>query len=305
MHNPKICISMSSKITSEKYDIVKMERLKHYLETNAERGNARHYEIFVDNLKAVDKTNDPGCFDDYNMYMNEDSKVIKVLIYTTSETSPRNDKFIFTITNTEEEKRKQEKKQSELNGIEIQSKIDTAITAERERLNTEKLKEELEVKTKQLAEAEEYIDQLTGALKTEKDKKYNPREISFGNIASIAIEEVIKRNPAWAKKVPLIGALSGLMGTEQPSDLSGTENKTTTEETTASFSKKAQEPSPQSEDTETKVKLGFFRQMEEAFSEEQLTMMLQITQGLMAKPEQLPVVYELVTSQGDAEKKAA
>lgn len=95
------------------------------------------------------------------------------------------------------------------------------------------------------------------------------------------------------------------MGTEQPNDLSGTENKTNTEETTVSFAKKTQEPPPQSEDTETKVKLDFFRQMEDAFSEEQLTTMLQITQGLMVKPEQLPVVYELVTSQVDAEKKAA
>src|SRR6266498_1633907 len=130
MHLLKICTSMSSKITTEKYDVVKMERLKHYLEANAERDKPKYYEIFVDNLKVVDKTNDPACFDDFAMYMNEESKIIKVLIYSSTETSPRNDKFIFTITNAEEEKRKQEKKQSELNGFEIQNKIDSAITTE-------------------------------------------------------------------------------------------------------------------------------------------------------------------------------
>ncbi len=296
---------MSSKITTEKYDVVKMERLKHYLETNAERDKPKYYEILVDNLKVVDKTNDPACFDDYTMYMNEESKIIKVLIYSSTETSPRNDKFIFTIANTEEEKRKQEKKQSELNGFEIQNKIDSAITTERERMNTEKMKEELEAKTQQLEEAEEYIDQLTEELQVEREKKYNPREIQFGNIASIAIEEVIKRNPTWSKKVPLIGALSGLLETEQPSVSDVRENKTASEETNASFAKKIKEPVQKDLDKETKARLEFFEQMEENFTEEQLSMMIQITQTLMVNPEQLSTVYELVLPQEESDKETA
>jgi len=296
---------MSSKITTEKYDVVKMERLKHYLETNAERDKPKYYEIYVDNLKAVDKTNDPACFDDYTMYINEDSKVIKVLIYTSTENCPRNDKFIFTIVNTEEERRKHEKKQSELNGLEIQTKIDSAITAERDRLNTEKLKEELDEKTKQLEEAEEYIDQLTEELQVVKEKKYNPREIQFGNIASIAIEEMIKRNPAWSKKVPLIGALSGLLETEQPTVLDGTEKKTTSEETTASFAKTIKDPVQEDLDKETKAKMEFFEQMEENFTEEQLNMVIEIIQSLAVKPEQLTTVYELVLSKEESDKEAA
>ena len=296
---------MSNKITTEKYDVVKMERLKHYLETNAERDKSKYYEIFVDNLKVVDKTNDPACFDDYAMYMNEESKIIKVLIYSSTESSPRNDKFIFTITNIEEEKRKQEKKQSELNGFEIQNKIDSAITAERERMNTEKMREELDAKTKQLEEAEEYIDQLTEELQAEKEKKYNPREIQFGNIASIAIEEMIKRNPTWSKRVPLIGALSGLLENEQPGVSSSTENKTASEETSASFAKKINEPAQENHDKETKAKLEFFQQMEENFTEEQLNMVIEIIQSLAVNPEQLPTVYELVLPQEESEKEAA
>lgn len=45
---------MSSKITQEKYDLVKIERLKHFLESAHEKGKPKFYEIFVDNLKAVD-----------------------------------------------------------------------------------------------------------------------------------------------------------------------------------------------------------------------------------------------------------
>jgi hypothetical protein len=294
---------MSSKITTEKYDLVKMERLKHYLETNAERDKPKYYEIFVDNLKAVDKTNDPTCFDDYTMYLNEDSKVIKVLIYSSTETSPRNDKFIFTIINTDEEKRKQEKKQSELNGFEIQTKIDSAITAERERMNTEKIREELESKTKQLEEAEEYIDQLTEELQAEREKKYNPKEMQIGNIAAIAIEEVVKRNPAWVKKVPLIGTLSGLIGNEQSVAVDETKNDTTSEETNVSFAKKVKEPENLNE--ETKVKLEFLQWMEENFSEEQFNMIIEIVQSFAAKPELLATVYELISPEEESGKEAA
>lgn len=172
-------------------------------------------------------------------------------------------------------------------------------------MSNEKLKDELQAKTKQLGEAEEYIDQLTEELQNERARKYNPREINFGNIASIAIEDVIKRNPSWAKKVPLIGALSGLLGTEQPDGLDGTENKTAQQEATASFTKKTIEPAAENEDSETKTKLEFFQQMEENFTEEQLTMMLQITQVLMVNPEQLLAVYELVLPQAEAGKEAA
>ena len=79
---------MSSKITQEKYDLVKIERLKHYLESAAEKGRPKFYEVYVDNLKAVDKTCDPEAFDEYLVYMGEDTRMVKVLIYTSTESCP-------------------------------------------------------------------------------------------------------------------------------------------------------------------------------------------------------------------------
>src|SRR5689334_10945369 len=95
---------MSSKITQEKYDLVKIERLKHYLESSQEKGKPKFYEIFVDNLKAVDKTSDPDQFDEYLVYMSEDTRMVKVLIYTSTENCPRNDKFLFIVTSPENER---------------------------------------------------------------------------------------------------------------------------------------------------------------------------------------------------------
>src|SRR5690348_1197746 len=108
-----------SKITTEKYDPIRIERIRHFLESSAEKGKPKFYEIFVDNLKAVDKTDDTACFDEYKMYLDGNTQLIKILIYTSTENCPRNDKFIFSVHNPNEEK-----KQAQLDGLEIQNKID-------------------------------------------------------------------------------------------------------------------------------------------------------------------------------------
>ena len=38
-------------VSNEKFDQLKIDKLKHFLEDMAAKGNPRPYEIFVDNLK--------------------------------------------------------------------------------------------------------------------------------------------------------------------------------------------------------------------------------------------------------------
>lgn len=101
-------IFVISKITTEKYDPVRIERIRHYLESCTEKGKPKFYEIFVDNLKAVEKTDDTTCFDEYKMYIDDNTQMVKILIYTSTENCPRNDKFIFSLHNPKEEKRQEQ-----------------------------------------------------------------------------------------------------------------------------------------------------------------------------------------------------
>jgi hypothetical protein len=52
-------------ITNEKYDQLKIDKLRHFLMEMAAKGQVRPYEIFVDGLKVVPKTEDPKDFDNY------------------------------------------------------------------------------------------------------------------------------------------------------------------------------------------------------------------------------------------------
>jgi hypothetical protein len=194
---------MSKTITTEKFDAIRFEKIKHLLESHAERGKARYFEIFVDNLKVVDKTNDIGSFDDYLLYLDDKTKMIKLLLYSPCESSPRNDKFFFTLDSAEEK--------SALGSIEVQDKIAMAINTERERQKTESLLEEVKILNEELEEANETIDTLYKQLEKERITKVDDsKQVKLGAVASIAIEQLLKRNPNILSKIPLLGLLSGL-----------------------------------------------------------------------------------------------
>jgi hypothetical protein len=290
---------MSSKISTEKYDLVKLERLKQYLENNAGKGNPKFYEIYVDNLKAVDKTNDPACFDDYQMYQNEDTRIIKVLIYTSTENCPRNDKFIFTLRDPYQEKR-----QEELNGAEIENKITTAIQQERNRNQLEQLQKELEETKLKLEECEQYSGELEDKLEAvEKEfeafrkKRVALSEMNTGKLVGFATDYFIKNYPDLSRKLPVISTLSGLLAGEDDAEqlLTGIgDNKNETAESQASFRKKETSEQPQQPDPATQTKLAFFSQMEEAFTESQLEKVIDIIHRLAAEPNQVDTVHALL-----------
>lgn len=286
---------MSSNITTEKYSLPRIERIKHYLESCAEKGRSRFYEIYVDNLKAVDKTDDTQVFDEYQVYVDENTQMVKIVIYTSTENSPRNDKFIFTLNQAAG-------KQESLNGAEVETRISNAIQQERERNQLSGLQKELEVKQQELAEAEEYIEKLEenleGAQKELvelKERKVTLSEMSAGKVAGYLTEYLVQNHPAIAKKIPGISTLSGfLTGNE------GADNESNSAEPAASFSKKAGMNGVEKDPSDA-IKLQLFSQMEKAFSEEQLKQVVEIIHGLMYQPEMIETLHPLVVTEQNPE----
>ena len=67
-------------IQFDKFDQQKVDRLKSHLEAQAKRSSAKFYEIYVDGLKAVQKTDDPNDFEGYEDYMTAETKEIKIVL---------------------------------------------------------------------------------------------------------------------------------------------------------------------------------------------------------------------------------
>jgi len=247
----------------EKYDPIKLEKLKQFLEGKAIKGSPRYYEIHVDNLKVVEKTNSLDDFDTYEEYLYDDVKEIVVQIYTTSIKSPRPlSRHVFLL---EGEKREEPKKTESLSGTDNEKLINTA----KEQWTAERVKEDLETTKQKLKEAEGYIEILTGKLE-EKGKSDDMKDL--GNVL---IKDVLPH---------FLGNKSS-----DGKTLSGSEEKKG--ETT--FQKKTAETNNTLSD-EDKRHLEFIRALEEQFDEEQMSTVLKIVNTLGENKENIKSVASLL-----------
>lgn len=272
-------------ITSETYDQLKIDKLKLYLQTQADRNAARYYEIYVDNLKAVHKTNDIQEFDSYEDYMTEDTDRIRILVYSTNSQSPRNDQYVYRMKKQEEQKTIVQ--QQGLSGIEIESRMEEKLQTHRERWEHEALVKELEQTKQQLKESEEYAEKLVAELQEYRSKKLHWGNVNLGELASVVVEGIVRRNPQMVAKLPGGEALAGII--EQDNKERGT--TTTTQETEVSFKKKSDTPELSDEE---KGYLNFMRGIAESFDDEEIVILTQVITKLEEDTTQLKPVAELL-----------
>src|SRR5690349_12428861 len=155
---------MTMPVTNDVYDQLKIDKLKHFLETQFEKGHPKPFEIFVDNLKVVSKTDDPKEFDSYEFYMNEDTEKVRILIYN-SNLSPRNDQYCFMVQKTMGGSKS-------LNGLgEIEGIIQEKLAARDREYEMNRLREELESTKQELEETEDYAEKLEEEIKHLKENK--------------------------------------------------------------------------------------------------------------------------------------
>jgi len=262
-------------VSNDKYDQLKIDKLKHFLQEMANKGTSRPYEIFVDNLKVVPKTEDPKDFDNYEYYMNEDTEKIRILIYN-SALSPRNDQYCYYL--------QKNKIDNSLNGLgEIENIIQEKLSARDREHELVRLKEELEETKKQLEESEDYAESLEEQLEEAKSTKYKLGKLDLVELGGAVLEKLaVKNSPALEK----IG-LGGLMGAET--------NTSTVEDTEASFQKK------NVNNAEIKPEhlqyIPVLQQLDAAFDEEQLKTVMQVLGKFSEDPEQLKTVAELLNIQ--------
>jgi hypothetical protein len=272
-------------VSNEQFDQQKIDRLKHFLETMAAKGQARPYEIFVDHLKVIPKTDDPKEFDNYDYYLHEDTEKIAILIYNT-HASPRNDKYCFYL-------QQGVKKQGQgFNGLgEVEEIIQEKLAARDKEYAFKKLQEDLAAVEQQLSEAEEYATELEQQLQDAKSNKYKLGNINMGELASIALEGFVRRNPQLIAKLPGGEALAGVLALDSSDKV---QEQAIEPATQASFQKKI------STDTlteEQKRHSSFLAQLEQVFDETQLETMMHIIQRLAEQPHQLETVKQLLNKQ--------
>lgn len=245
-------------IINETFSQPKINRLKSFLLRAAEKGNAKYYEIFVDSLKVIEKTNDHEEFEVYEDFVNADTKEISVLIYNTPN-SPRNDKYNFSLIEPKKEEEKDKEEEKGLSGAEVQKIVSDSMEQQRKDDLIKSLQKEKEALEKQVGEAESYIGQLQDLLEKEKDNKYKLGKINVGELASVALEGFVRRNTKMLAAVPGAEALAGIIEADNNEREKAAKEAPKEEESEVSFKKKGGETALSEEEKECYEVLKFLQ----------------------------------------------
>ncbi len=276
------------------YNDVKLSQFKMWLHDMVDKGEGKFIEVYVNDVKVVPRTSKIESLDDHKVYLEDTTETVKVFVYNT-ENSNRYTQFLFFIEKkkpAEVAEQVQAPQVIGLSGIELENKITERLTValmqERERWQNELMKREFETCKKDLSDAEEYIEDLEQKLSHYKSKKLHWGDVNLGDVASVIVEGMVKRNPHWVAKLPGGDALAGLIAQE-----STTENATAEViENEVVFKKKT--PNEEGMSEETKAQLGFLKQLESHFNQEQLDKIMLILQSFVEVPNNIETVFELL-----------
>ncbi|HRE98810.1 MAG TPA: hypothetical protein PK637_18755 [Flavobacteriales bacterium] len=220
-----------------RYCDAKLSQMKMWLEDMAAKDEAKNYEVYVDDTKVVPRTKNIERFDDHCSYMDEDTKVVKVFVYNT-ENSHRYKQYIYHLK--EEEKQKEKP----LDGIEVEKSINERLSHERERWESQRLKDKIAELENKLQEAEDYIEKLTSLnekLKAENDE-------NKGKTGWLGLAEKALSNPVVMMKV---GQLAGVLPKKEiDKPLDGTDEEEEPEVTITKKNRKPENESGQEEESE-------------------------------------------------------
>ncbi|MDP3558098.1 MAG: hypothetical protein Q8T03_12065 [Bacteroidota bacterium] len=287
-------------IQFDKFDQQKIDRLKSHLESMAAKSTPKFYEIFVDGLKAVPKTDEPKEFEGYEDYMTPDTNQIKIVIYC-SGASPRNDQYVFSM----KAKSNEEALDLGLSGISFAtfSKNDLKkLQFQREQkavANAEikELNEEIDGLYKELNEKSTYIAQLEDAIEIAKANGNKIGGIHAGEVLSIALDGLLKRN---LPKIVAATGMEGLAGLLEENNNTQTETKNQPE-TEVTVKKKQSEPTQELSEQE-KHFLALYRAIQKHFSEEEMDSLIEIIEILSKDKSKIDLILELLSEEVPEEK---
>jgi hypothetical protein len=280
--------------TIEKYDQAKIDSIRRFLESKVGKVNKenepmeRYYEIYVDNLKVVERTNDLDDFCGYMDFLQDGTKEVRIIIYTASATAPKvTSKHIFKMQAEEP------KKETGLSGVEVQNLVSDGITQAKLGWDYNALEQKYAEALKDLKDANEYADSLEKAVEELKLKK-NSTDINIGNALSIAAEGLLRRNVHLLAKIPMAKGLAGILAEDNER---GGKQEESSEQPVSETSFKEKEPE-QSLSNEEKQVLQFVKGMQRTFSDDQLGKIQEIIHSFAAdKCRIMDVIAFLNTSQ--------
>lgn len=292
-------------VTFEIYDAEKISYLKSMIEAAAITDKPRPFEIYVDGLKVVPKTDKTDNFDKYEDFMNPNVRAVKFVVYN-SKNTPRNDKFFFSMNAQTAE----EAFEAGLGNTQDKSySTDDLEKIKEERIF--KLAESIEIKNlkKQIADLcdirdnqeaiiskkDSEIIRYEKALELAEENRNTFKGLNVGSVLADVAEAIIRNNTASIAKVPGLSGIAAFID-EDTKQKYGTKQTPPSQETEGSFRKKGQA----SENTATELTeqqkefIRIFGHLQKHFNEPEMGQVFAILDFLSQNKADLITVLELL-----------
>ena len=287
-------------IVNQKYNGAKINLLHQVLQSDAEEGRPREYDIVVDDLKVVRRTTDPDKFFLHEDFINGDTKTVIITIY--EGTSKRNTRYLFALKEGEEEK-------ATLSGIE--NVMNEKMIQQRKTWEYEQLQKELEELKEEMDEQEAYVEKLEGMLQDEKGKKVSLKD-NWGEVMGVALEGMVRRNSHLLGGIPMIGqGLAGVIEQDNRRIESSIQNPVPQDqyESKVVFKKVADSPEEEAPVREALLRpalskedeqaLNYFKSLQTHFTEPELSQLFEIIGRLSHDKENLSDVLDLLRDEDE------
>ncbi|MEM6771708.1 MAG: hypothetical protein AAF597_14080 [Bacteroidota bacterium] len=268
-------------ITTETYNQTKIDSIANLLTLNEQQGTAIDFEVWVDTLKVIPRTDDARRFETYADFVTADTRSVTILLYNGQ--SNRNDKYIFRL--------KEEPQSEGLQGIGLDDRIHEKLSSERQKWDFELLENKNQRLKKDLKEAEEYIDQLEESITKLRTRKFHLGNVNLGELGSVMLEGFIRRNPQMLSKLPGGEALAGVIEADNEEGAMVDENRpVAAPESEVTVSEKA---TPNLSETDRHY-LELLQQVRAAFGEVEFVKVMELLDHLSHHPERIdPILTEL------------
>jgi hypothetical protein len=279
---------MKSTRVLEEYSQQKIEIIRRLLERQAEKGMPMPYEISVDNFKIVMKTTDLSEFDSYEELINKDTKFIRITTFENTSEDAAETKYVFELPDKKSEALVKISDKG-LGEIEVSNKIKETLANEKERWDKELLVKELEKTKHALEESEEYSDKLEEQIALMKTRPYQLGNMNLVGLGTTILEGVMRSNPQWVSKVPMLQGLAGMI---QKENEGGETKNIPAEDTEVSF-KKSESTASALNDTDLRC-LDLGKWIVTLFNKEETGLLIKIIGELGEDTSQLQTVADLL-----------
>ena len=175
------------------YSVEKINSFKGILLGKSQKGKPLDYEIRVDGLAVVSRTNDPAQFDEYKKYVIDSTNTVNVILYEGQSRNNTNHMFV---------KYKEVKPQwHPYMDLSPEQAKDMIIAHEKRQWENDELKRENERLRNKLENAEDE-QELSEETIAQLEGKLRHRDMNWGHVASYALEGAIRRGVPFLAKIP-------------------------------------------------------------------------------------------------------